>query len=356
MIRETLQHTDGDKSLAAQLLGISTRTIYRKLGEDRSVGEEQAVAPVFDVAAVGSPLGNSGLPPERCRWRTPGLISEVNIGNSEEFFGYEPWHASGKGPLRESRASSEPTVAFDALLKKILHLRDRRAGCRWRPTSKRGVRLQLVGAAFASTTEGSRARRRSRSRGVGRRIAANRTTRSRSRSRNPFDTTTARCTRNRSRRAAAPAATSAGSVDPLGAPAATACRPCIITESTDPTGRLRPSGTGGAASASLRRVGDDDGRQTGRVHRLQPDARTARPFGSPVARSLSGVAVSRRPPAPPSGAEHDRAAGAPRTHTGRAAGAPGVPADIASKIQKVSDTEFNIDRAVVDKILENQAS
>jgi DNA-binding NtrC family response regulator len=33
MIRETLQHTDGDKALAAQLLGISTRTIYRKLGD-----------------------------------------------------------------------------------------------------------------------------------------------------------------------------------------------------------------------------------------------------------------------------------------------------------------------------------
>ena len=33
MIHETLKHTGGDKSLAAQLLGISTRTIYRKLGE-----------------------------------------------------------------------------------------------------------------------------------------------------------------------------------------------------------------------------------------------------------------------------------------------------------------------------------
>jgi DNA-binding NtrC family response regulator len=33
MIRETLSYTSGDKSLAAQLLGISTRTIYRKLGE-----------------------------------------------------------------------------------------------------------------------------------------------------------------------------------------------------------------------------------------------------------------------------------------------------------------------------------
>lgn len=33
LIRETLLYTNGDKSLAAQLLGISTRTIYRKVGE-----------------------------------------------------------------------------------------------------------------------------------------------------------------------------------------------------------------------------------------------------------------------------------------------------------------------------------
>ncbi len=39
LIRETLRHTRGDKSLAAQLLGISTRTIYRKLDE---VGWEEA--------------------------------------------------------------------------------------------------------------------------------------------------------------------------------------------------------------------------------------------------------------------------------------------------------------------------
>jgi len=33
LIRDTLRHTSGDKSLAAQLLGISARTIYRKLEE-----------------------------------------------------------------------------------------------------------------------------------------------------------------------------------------------------------------------------------------------------------------------------------------------------------------------------------
>jgi DNA-binding NtrC family response regulator len=36
MIKETLKHAQGDKPLAAQLLGISTRTIYRKLGENES--------------------------------------------------------------------------------------------------------------------------------------------------------------------------------------------------------------------------------------------------------------------------------------------------------------------------------
>jgi two-component system response regulator HydG len=39
VIRETLRHTKGDKSIAAQLLGISTRTIYRKLDGVEDAGE-----------------------------------------------------------------------------------------------------------------------------------------------------------------------------------------------------------------------------------------------------------------------------------------------------------------------------
>jgi two-component system response regulator HydG len=41
MIKETLKHAHGDKPLAAQLLGISTRTIYRKLGENETQGSER---------------------------------------------------------------------------------------------------------------------------------------------------------------------------------------------------------------------------------------------------------------------------------------------------------------------------
>jgi two-component system response regulator HydG len=34
VIRETLRHARGDKTLAAQILGIAARTIYRKLDRD----------------------------------------------------------------------------------------------------------------------------------------------------------------------------------------------------------------------------------------------------------------------------------------------------------------------------------
>jgi DNA-binding NtrC family response regulator len=44
MIKETLKHAQGDKPLAAQLLGISTRTIYRKLGENE--GQPTSERPV----------------------------------------------------------------------------------------------------------------------------------------------------------------------------------------------------------------------------------------------------------------------------------------------------------------------
>ena len=41
LIRETLRHAKGDKSVAAQLLGIATRTIYRKLGEEEGKPREE---------------------------------------------------------------------------------------------------------------------------------------------------------------------------------------------------------------------------------------------------------------------------------------------------------------------------
>ena len=59
------------------------------------------------------------------------------------------------------------------------------------------------------------------------------------------------------------------------------------------------------------------------------------------------VQASAPPPPAPAAPE------APAPPPGR--GPSPVPADIASKIQRVGENEFNVDRAVVDKILENQA-
>jgi len=48
VIHETLRHTKGDKNLAARMLGIAARTIYRKLaaeGDERSSPESSGSAP-----------------------------------------------------------------------------------------------------------------------------------------------------------------------------------------------------------------------------------------------------------------------------------------------------------------------
>ncbi len=57
VIKETLRSTKGDKSLAAQLLGISTRTIYRKLdgvSDDSELSTSRAGAGAADGAGAGT--------------------------------------------------------------------------------------------------------------------------------------------------------------------------------------------------------------------------------------------------------------------------------------------------------------
>ncbi len=56
VIRETLRHTRGDKRLAATLLGIATRTIYRRLAELGEPGAELADGVVDD----GEPIDDIG--------------------------------------------------------------------------------------------------------------------------------------------------------------------------------------------------------------------------------------------------------------------------------------------------------
>jgi general secretion pathway protein C len=148
-----------------------------------------------------------------------------------------------------------------------------------------------------------------------------------------------------------PTPTTINAGDPLSAPRCDGVKVSIITESSDPLWSIAAIQGPGDQRPTIRRVGDKVGQ--GEVTFIGFNAQERSPsvwitnaaavcqlllFAPQPAPAPAPVATPAAPPAP----------------TGRGA-APGVPADIASKIQKISETEFNVDRSVVDKILENQA-
>jgi two-component system response regulator HydG len=56
VILETLRHTRGDKRLTAKLLGIATRTIYRRL----ETPDSESAEPADDEAQPGGPESRDG--------------------------------------------------------------------------------------------------------------------------------------------------------------------------------------------------------------------------------------------------------------------------------------------------------
>ena len=141
--------------------------------------------------------------------------------------------------------------------------------------------------------------------------------------------------------------------DPLSA------KPCagfdvnIVTESADPTWSLAVLKGPDDDKPTLRRVGDMAGDfevayigynrieaspAVWLVNEKEGELCQAFLFGEQQPPAKKPATPERKEPEPT----------APR-------GAAAVPSEIAEKIEKVSDTEFNVDRAVVDNILENQA-
>lgn len=140
--------------------------------------------------------------------------------------------------------------------------------------------------------------------------------------------------------------------DPLAAPACDSPTVFIVTESFDPQWSVAALQAPGEPRPRMHRVGDDVGGKKVEFIGYNPRENTpsvwlssggtlcqAMLFKTQPVLPAAAVAAAPPPPSPP-----------PTSN-----GPSPVPADIASKIQKVSDTEFNIDRSVVDKILENQA-
>jgi general secretion pathway protein C len=125
----------------------------------------------------------------------------------------------------------------------------------------------------------------------------------------------------------------------------------IIVASSDPAWSMAALSGGGAPQTKLVRMGEEIGGKTVQIVEWN---RVVLSAGSSLcqiqmfrpSKAAAGATVAAAPPPTPAPAPGAAAV---------VGGASAVPADIASKIQKVSATEFNVDRQVVDKILENQA-
>jgi general secretion pathway protein C len=132
--------------------------------------------------------------------------------------------------------------------------------------------------------------------------------------------------------------------DPWNAPVCDGVKVLVITASSDPDWSFAALTGGGETKSVLRRRGGELGGK--KIHFVGWD-RVWFQSGSSLCQAMlfkqPEVAVAKpveaaAPPPPPT-----------------KGGAPGLDPALAKGIQKVSATEFNIDRGVVDKILENQS-
>jgi len=134
--------------------------------------------------------------------------------------------------------------------------------------------------------------------------------------------------------------------DPWTAPACDGVKVLIIAASSDKDWSFAALSVNGENKSTLRRRGDDVGGKKiefvgwDRVWMLNGGARCQAMLWKPGDQPAPKPAAAPTDSAPP-----------PPTK----GGAPALAADMQKGIQKISATEFNIDRGVVDKILENQS-
>ncbi|WP_437655281.1 type II secretion system protein GspC [Sorangium sp. So ce1182] len=135
--------------------------------------------------------------------------------------------------------------------------------------------------------------------------------------------------------------------DPYADPSCDGARVLLITQAEDPAWSFAAM-AGSDGKAILRRQGDEISGQTvyyvgwDRVWLTSGSARCQAIVGGHNAGARASAAATPAPAAPAA------------TSKAPARGGKKVPPEIASKIQRVSETEFNVERSAVDQILENQ--
>lgn len=173
--------------------------------------------------------------------------------------------------------------------------------------------------------------------------------------RNPFDSVTGPLT-GKAIEIPVPKAEELETKDPLEVAACDGVNAFIITESTDPNWSVAALQGTGEPRPRMRRVGDDVAGKHVEYIGFNPLENSPSVWLSSGAQLCQVLLFRTQAPLPAAPAATPAPTPAaetpPPVSTGR--GASPVPPEIASKIQKISDTEFSIDRAVVDNILERQ--
>ncbi|WP_441289597.1 type II secretion system protein GspC [Sorangium sp. KYC3313] len=135
--------------------------------------------------------------------------------------------------------------------------------------------------------------------------------------------------------------------DPYADPSCDGARVLLITQADDPEWSFAAM-AGSDGKAILRRQGDEISGQT--VYYVGWD-RVWLTSGSSRCQAVVGrnSTVARAAPAPAPPTTSTSAAPKPAARGGKK-----IPPELASKIQRVSENEFNVERSAVDHILENQ--
>ncbi len=139
--------------------------------------------------------------------------------------------------------------------------------------------------------------------------------------------------------------------DPLSVAACSGVQVFILTESEDPLWSFAAIKGDGDDGPKLRRVGDAVGNRKVAYIGFNPLSQSPTVWleGDTLCQSALFKGEEVVPPAPPAEAEPEEEP-KPNAATGRE-----VPEDIKSKIKKISETEYEVDRSAVDKILADQA-
>lgn len=164
-------------------------------------------------------------------------------------------------------------------------------------------------------------------------------------SRNPFDSLTGPLDGKQVELPPPSEAAAPDSSDPYADPVCDIGKCLLITQSEDPDWSFAAM-AGSDGKSQLRRRGDDFGGHT--VYWIGWDRVWLTHGGSRCQMQVHGAVPPKVASAAPSAAPAD-------TPAKPAKGGRKVPAEIAAKIHKVSETQFDVERSVVDQILENQA-